>query len=174
MDAIYNFFKRMHTSQKLILAFCILVITCTLYRECVLCTYVPKLDGFFMNKKEGFRDEEESEESEKETEETEDLAEHFENVIEEDFENMPQTSMVLFYAPWCPHCKSMMGDWNKLKKHAPKHINIAKVNCDKKPHMAAKHKVKGFPTIILFKNGKKIPYQGPRDLDHFLNFLQGY
>jgi len=150
---VTKFFGRLHREQKLVLAFCILVIICTMYRDCILCKYVPKLDGFKMSNIEKF--EVDAEEEKK-----------------EDFENMEQDSMVLFYAPWCPHCKTVMGDWAKLKKSAPNGVKIAKVNCDEKPELAEKHDIKGFPTIILFKNGKKVYFEGPRNLENFLEFIK--
>lgn len=152
-DSVTKFFGRLHREQKLVLAFCILVIICTMYRDCILCKYVPKLDGFKMSNIEKF--EVDAEEEKK-----------------EDFENMEQDSMVLFYAPWCPHCKTVMGDWAKLKKSAPNGVKIAKVNCDEKPELAEKHDIKGFPTIILFKNGKKVYFEGPRNLENFLEFIK--
>jgi protein disulfide-isomerase-like protein len=160
MESIKNFLSRFHTHQKLIVAFCLMVILCTMYRDCVLCTYVPKLDGFYMRGGGGAAAHENF------------YAAGGEDETAEDFENMGKPTMVLFYAPWCPHCKSMMGDWAKLKTKAPKHIKIAKVNCDEKPHLASKHQVKGFPTIILFKDGQKHTFEGPRNLENFLNFLQ--
>jgi protein disulfide-isomerase-like protein len=159
MESITKFLNGFHTYQKLIVAFCAMVIICTMYRDCVLCTYVPKLDGF--NLRGGASAKEHFYAAHNDNEET-----------AEDFENMGKATMVLFYAPWCPHCKSVMGDWAKLKDKAPKHIKIAKVNCDEKPHLASKHQVKGFPTIILFKDGQKHTFEGPRNLDNFLAFLQ--
>ena len=80
--------------------------------------------------------------------------------------------MVLFYAPWCGHCKSMMGDWTQLEQKAPNGMKIVKVNCDEQPEIASRHDVKGFPTIVLFKGGKKIHFEGPRNLDNFMQFIQ--
>jgi protein disulfide-isomerase-like protein len=153
LDSVVNFFKRFNREQKLVLVFCVIVIFCTMYRDCILCKYVPKLDGFKMSKIEKFEGDMEEEKK-------------------EDFENPEKESMVLFYAPWCPHCKTVMGDWAKLKKSAPEGVKIAKVNCDEKPEMAEKHGVKGFPTIILFKGGKKVYFEGPRNLENFLEFIK--
>ena len=148
MDAVTNFFTRMSKENKIVLAFCILVIVCTLYRDCLLCKYIPKLDGFHMTK------------------------EKFEDMKEENFEDSAKPSMVLFYAPWCPHCKSMMGDWDKLRRRVGQNMEIVKVNCDEKPEMAEKHDVKGFPTIILFKDGRKIHFEGSRNLENFMKFIK--
>jgi hypothetical protein len=46
-------FSNFSKEQKLILGFSILVISCTLCRNCFICKWVPKLDGFRMYK-EGF------------------------------------------------------------------------------------------------------------------------
>jgi protein disulfide-isomerase-like protein len=163
LDTVVNFFKGFNREQKLVLAFCILVIVCTMYRDCILCKYVPKLDGFKMSKIEKFEDSEDEEKKEG-------FEAHEDK--KEDFENPDRDSMVLFYAPWCPHCKTVMGDWAKLKQSAPSGVKIAKVNCDEKPEMAEKHGVKGFPTIILFKGGKKVYFEGPRNLENFLEFIK--
>ncbi len=148
MDAVVNFFTNMSKQNKIVLAFCLLVIVCTLYRDCLLCKYIPKLDGFQM-RKEGFED-----------------------MKLESFEESKKPSMVLFYAPWCPHCKSMMGDWQKLQEEAGKDMEIVKINCDEKPELAERHGVKGFPTIILFKDGKKIHFEGSRNIQNFKKFIE--
>ena len=63
-------------------------------------------------------------------------------------------------------------DWNKLTEKSPHGLKIVKVNCDEKPHLAERHSVKGFPTIVLFKDGKKIHFEGPRKLENFLEFIK--
>lgn len=176
MEAITNFFTKMTKQNQLLLAFAVLVIVCTLYRDCWLCRYIPKLDGFKMMK-EKF----EVASSDEETEQ-EEIKEDFENEDEssddvepikgtENFEDSSEKSLVLFYAPWCPHCKSMMGDWNRLRKRSMDGLRVVKVNCDEKPRLAEKYNVKGFPTIILFKNGKRVHFEGPRNYDNFVKFL---
>jgi len=152
-EAVVDFFNRFNKEQKLVLAFCVIVIVCTLYRDCLLCRWIPKLDGFKMGRVEKFEDAGDSMDMEK-------------------FEDGSDPSMVLFYAPWCGHCKSMMPDWNKLEKMSPKGMKIVKVNCDDKPQVAERHKVQGFPTIILFKGNKKVYFEGARNLDNFLEFIK--
>lgn len=143
-DFIVNLFDGFTKEQKLVLAFCVLVIVCTLYRDCLICRWVPKLDGFKLLR-----------------------SEHF-----EDFEDTKEKSMVLFYAPWCGHCKNMMSDWDALQSKAPKGVKIVKVNCDEHPEVASRHNVEGFPTIVLFKGGKKIYFTGERNLENFLEFIK--
>lgn len=72
--------------------------------------------------------------------------------------NSDTKSLVLFYAPWCPHCKSLLPIWDNLQeKHKSSgQVQIGKVDCDKNEEEAKKHGIQGYPTIILFKQGKKV------------------
>ena len=70
--------------------------------------------------------------------------------------------LTMYYAPWCPHCKNMMPEWNKVEKahHGKsfmgKLMSIVKVNSDTEPEKvkAAEPPVQGFPDIRL--NGKPL------------------
>jgi len=45
-------------------------------------------------------------------------AENFVKIIHEEH------ALVMFYAPWCPHCKSLTPVWNKLAKEYTGHDNV--------------------------------------------------
>ena len=65
--------------------------------------------------------------------------------------------IVLYYVPWCPHCKDVMPEWNKLEQNMQgTQTEVKKVDCEANPQAAKEQDVNGFPTIILFKNGKAI------------------
>jgi thiol-disulfide isomerase/thioredoxin len=91
---------------------------------------------------------------------------------------MGQKKMILFYAPWCPHCKSLMeGDgsvWQSLarKHHGRPDVSIDQINCDEKPEMATQYGVGGFPTIMLFQGDKTYTYDGDRSLESLERFLE--
>ena len=60
---------------------------------------------------------------------------------------------VKFYAPWCGHCVKLAPTWSKLANEINNpNIVIAKVDLtqNKLPMLD----IKGFPTLILFKNGQ--------------------
>ena len=72
-----------------------------------------------------------------------------------------ECSAILFYAPWCPHCKSVKTVWENLGKTAV-FMDILAFNCEKYSEhlMSIKEDmpelVKGFPTIIFYKNGSPV------------------
>jgi len=71
----------------------------------------------------------------------------------ETFVNDSKPSIILFYAPWCGHCKKIMPIWDKLTKQNNSNVNVIKVNCDENKDLATKHKIKGFPTIKFLPQG---------------------
>ena len=60
--------------------------------------------------------------------------------------------LVDFYADWCGPCKMMDEVLNEIDNE----INIIKVNTDKFPKIIFKYRIMSIPTIILFKDGKKV------------------
>ena len=85
----------------------------------------------------------------------------------------------LYYVTWCPHCKVMKPDWDRLE--ASENINtsvvsIKSVDCTDKPESYLEsNDIEGFPTIIYSSSsGEKINYRGGRSYEDFLSFLSKY
>ena len=85
---------------------------------------------------------------------------------------------VLYHADWCGWCKKMMPDWEKLesKYNGNKNINLAKINSDqvKNVNIASNDEIRGYPTIKLYINGKSQDYQGERNTESFVQYLENY
>ena len=95
----------------------------------------------------------------------------------EEYISPDKTSLVLFYADWCGHCKKLKPTWKECSEKAKKDgLNMVQINVgegtDKDKELCEKYEIDGYPTIILFKNGKATPYNGPRTEDGFINALK--
>nr|POE87988.1 uncharacterized protein c3d6.13c [Quercus suber] len=79
---------------------------------------------------------------------------------------------VKFYAPWCHHCQDMAPNWQGMARQMKGQLNIGEVNCEVEKRLCKDVKVRSYPTIVFFRGGERIEYQGLRglgDLVHFAN-----
>lgn len=59
--------------------------------------------------------------------------------------------LVVFYTTWCKFCKNQDAVLDELIQ---KDFWIGKLDCDKQTQIAKKYGISGFPSFILFKEGK--------------------
>jgi protein disulfide-isomerase A6 len=82
--------------------------------------------------------------------------------------------MVIFYAPWCGHCKSAMPGWDSAAAEAQSGIKFGKIDCTAHQSICGNYGVQGYPTIKAFVNGKAEDYSGARDKSSFLSFAESF
>lgn len=86
----------------------------------------------------------------------------------EKLEDLTKDKKVLvdFYAEWCMPCK-MLG---KVLEEVEKDLEVVKVNVDEHQDLAAKFKVMGVPTLVLYENNEIVKkVSGYMDKEELLN-----
>lgn len=85
--------------------------------------------------------------------------------------------LVDFWADWCSPCISIAPVLTRVVKSFAGNIRLAKLEVDEGENMklAGKYRVRGFPTIILFKNGQEQDRFSSARPRHFIEeFIQQY
>jgi len=89
--------------------------------------------------------------------------------------------MVMFYAPWCGHCKRLMPTWEDLAEEMAETdggANIGKFDMTESTVIrnrfgGADGLVTGYPTVLVFSDQKVYDYRGDRSLKSLVDYATG-
>ena len=68
--------------------------------------------------------------------------------------NSDKPTLLDFHATWCGPCKTLAPILEQVKDEIKGSVRILKIDVDKNPQVAEKYKIRGVPTMILFKKGE--------------------
>jgi thioredoxin 1 len=96
-------------------------------------------------------------------------------LTDKNFQNQTKGKVLLvdFWAAWCAPCRMMAPVLNEIAGELNGKAHIGKVNVEQYQSLAQKFKVRGIPTMILFKDGKEVNrFVGVKSKDVLLKSLK--
>lgn len=66
---------------------------------------------------------------------------------------------ILFYAPWCGHCRTAHPEWEKFAQAVRGTIRVGAINADEHKQLSGQFGIRGFPTIKYWPAGEKNFYK---------------
>ena len=82
--------------------------------------------------------------------------------------------LILFYAPWCGHCKAFAPEYSKIAdaiKEQGIKVVTARVNAEENDVTSQLNNIEGFPTLKLYVDNEISEYEGDRTVDKVLSFI---
>ena len=79
---------------------------------------------------------------------------NFDSIIKE----AENAVLVVFYAPWCGHCKNQAPIVKELAQLMGEDILIGRINIDDNQRKALEYSITGVPAFLVFKDGKIVDH----------------
>ena len=107
--------------------------------------------------------------------------------VSEQFDQISGDKIVLFWAEWCPHCKTIKSkndtdgdkDWDSLERQGGVQTSKGRVpainyEVDEAPELINRFGVKSFPTVMLVKDSGKhiVQENGDRTVEGWGEFVR--
>jgi len=85
-----------------------------------------------------------------------------------------KNTLVMFYAPWCGHCKKLEPLWEELAEKYKESVDVVIAKMDATKNELEHIRVRAFPTVKLFLNqvDHAKDYNGERTVDGLVRFIE--
>ena len=81
--------------------------------------------------------------------------------------------LIDFYATWCGPCKMLFPILKEVKDTLQEEISIIKIDVDKNQELAEALRIKGLPTLMIYKEGQMVWRQsGELDANTIIGLVQ--
>ena len=81
--------------------------------------------------------------------------------------------VVDFWAPWCGPCRTMAPVFERAAKELEPRFRFVKVNTDDEQALAARHGIRGIPTLAIFRGGVEVARtSGAMDAARFIAWVR--
>ncbi len=87
--------------------------------------------------------------------------------------NSSQLTLVDFWAEWCGPCQALSPKLDEIAQELGDSLQVVKINIDENPETPRQFGVRGIPTLIVFKDGKRVDQiTGSCPKEDILNMVQ--
>ena len=96
-------------------------------------------------------------------------------LTDKNFQHQTKNKVMLvdFWAAWCAPCRMMAPVLNEIAGELNGNSQVGKVNVEQFQALAQKFKIRGIPTMILFKNGVEVNrFVGIKNKEFLLNSIK--
>ena len=98
------------------------------------------------------------------------MSQKFQEII-----NSEKPVLIDFFATWCQPCRVQSSVLVTVKEQVGDAARIIKIDIDQYPAIASEYKVRGVPTLAIFKNGQLLwKESGVHDVNTLTNLLKQY
>jgi thioredoxin 1 len=88
-----------------------------------------------------------------------DIATVTDETFDHEVASNPTPVLVEFSAEWCGPCKAMEPEIKAIAQRFDGRLKVVIVDGDVSPRTAQRLRVRGFPTVVVFKNGAEVARQ---------------
>ena len=88
-------------------------------------------------------------------------------------DSVTPNTFIMFFAPWCEHCKTMKSHWDLFYSTYNHEINIASVDCDVQPIVCQSYGVTSYPMLMFIDDNLRwYNYDDKVKIEKFANFAK--